>query len=351
MKYILSHTAAVIWYMRHEFPRIRGERTSRASVVGASAPDASSVARLQWFLRLEGVKLDFLVDDSSKRRHLKNLNTHVCTESLPEGSLVSIPSCWDEIPLYVVSPELAYLQVACGSTLQTAVYTGMALCSDYRIDVLANGGVVRRVSSDRRPASVASIGRFLDRAQGMKGVRPARRALRYVVEHAWSPKESGLAMFYGLPCHYGGMHIGTVTLNPCVEVYAGRDMFGEAKTETRYPDIVISAAHKGIRYDVAFDYDADSTHEGGDKAVKDRRRANAIATVRNLVHFTLVTSDISDFNYLVLMGERARRVLKQRRKPSLNVPRDSVEGRRVLSEYRERQLELFNSFVMGVRDF
>lgn len=198
---------------------------------------------------------------------------------------------------------------------------------------------------------MASIGRFLDRAQGMKGVRPARRALRYVVEHAWSPKESGLAMFYGLPCHYGGMHIGTVALNPCVEVYAGRDMFGEAKTETRYPDIVISAVHKGIRYDVAFDYDADSTHEGGDKAVKDRRRANAIATVRNLVHFTLVASDISDFNYLVLMGERARRVLKQRRKPSLNVPRDSVEGRRALSEYRERQLELFNSFVMGMRDF
>lgn len=351
MKYILSHKAAVIWYMRHEFPRVRGERISRASVAGASAPDAPSVERLQWFLSLEGVKLDFLVDDSSKRRHLKNMSTHVCTKGLPEGSLVSIPSCWDEIPLYVVSPELAFLQVACGSTLQTAVYTGMALCSDYRIDALADGGVVRRAPSDRRPASVSSIGRFLDRAKGMKGVRPARKALRYVVEHALSPKESGLAMFYGLPCHYGGMHIGTITLNPSVEVYAGRDMFGEVKTETRYPDIMISAFNKRTRYDVAFDYDADSTHAGDNKAVKDRRRANAIATVRNLVHFSLVTPDIFDFNYLVLMGERARKVLKQRRKPYLGVPRDSADGRKALGEYRERQIELFESFVRGGLDY
>ena len=351
MKYILSHTAAIVWYMRHESPRARGDRTSRASVTGSSVPNAASVARLQWFLDLEGVPLDVLVDDQRFCRCTKSLRVHLCTRELPEGSLIAITSPWSDIPLYVVCPELAYLQVVHRSELPTAVYAGMALCSDYRIDLNADGGVVQRARTDRRPTTLASIARYLDRAKGLTAVRPARTALQYVREHSRSPKESGLAMFYGLPCHYGGAGLGDVTLNPRIDIYAGKNRFGEIQTEARYPDILITANAKGVRYDVAFDYDADSTHKGQSKATKDRRRADAIAKVRSLIHFTLATDDISDFDYLVLMGERARRALKQRPRPLLDVPRESARGRELLRQYNDRRFDLFVSYVQGLRDF
>ena len=349
MKCILSHTAACIWYLSNAAPdELRG-RSSRASLAGAGVPHAAEIKRLQWFLGLEDVPLDLLVSDPGLRRTTDSVHVHVCRQEPPEGSLVPIPSGLDTIDLYIVRPELAFLLIARSSNMQLAIYTGMALCSDYRLDPVVPGGVVTRGESDHAPTSVEKIRAYLVRAKGCYGYRTALQALGHVTEHARSPKESGIAMFYGLPAHYGGMHLGEVALNPCIRVYRGESGgFGEESFEVRYPDVLISARGRdGIRRSVSFDYDADSTHKGDLKQIMDRRRANSIATVQDLTHYTIATFELGDIEYLIRLGDQARRVLKRRKVPILHEKPGSVEAHRRLEAFKRAQQELWDSFLRG----
>lgn len=346
MKCVLGHTAATIWYMRHKNPREIGSRSLRASLAYASIPSDEVIRKLQWFLDLEDIPLDFLTDDPLLRRRGKRVCAHLCRDSLPQGSLIGIPSGIDDLSLYITNPELTFVHMAATSDKLDAIYAGMALCSDYRIEPLGAGGIVTRSCSDVPLTSVSRIERFLVRAGSLFGARKARIALPYVLEHSRSPKESGLAMFYGLPPALGGMKLGTVRLNPCIKVFTGRDLFGKPQSEERYPDILLTSVTKsGVRRDVAFDYDSVSVHEGDAKLLDDRRRANAIATVDSIVHYSITTSDLEDFDYLVLMGERARRVLKLAARPTLRVSRESEEGRMQLARFRSRQDDLWKRFV------
>lgn len=90
MKVVISHVAAYLWLMRHANPCHAGERISRASLVGASAPDAARTRKLQWYLDLEDVPLDVLVTDSRQRRRNRYLHSHLCKGPLPSGSLIPI---------------------------------------------------------------------------------------------------------------------------------------------------------------------------------------------------------------------------------------------------------------------
>lgn len=348
MKCILSHTSACIWYARHESPRTTGERAARVSAKGASMPGLDRIAKLKWMLGLEDVQLDFLVDDRRKLRSNNQARAHLCTMDLPAGSLIQIPSGSDDIALYITSPELTFCLMSFRADVLASVYAGMSLCSDYRLDIWGVGGVVSRIGNGGPITTVSRIERYLSRASGITGVIPARKSLKYVREHARSPKESSLAMFYGLPAVYGGMALGDVVLNPVVNVYAGKDRAGDIRYERRYPDILISRlSAEGSRLAVAFDYDSDAAHGGREKALEDKRRANSIATLVRLVHFSVSTDDLGDLAYLRLLGDRARRVLKGRVQPVVRGARDSADARRRIQSFLERQRDLWSRFVDG----
>lgn len=346
MKCILSHTAACIWYLRHVAPRSVGERASRATITGAGAPDAKLADYLRWYLDLRDVSLDLLVDTQAAQRRSRAVRTHVCRRALPSGSLIAIPSGTDEVELYITCPELTYLQMARGTSLVQEVYVGMALCSEYRLDSVAAGGVVVRAGDDRPPTSPTRIRAYVERTAGVPGRRRAGKALSYVRERSRSPKESWLALFYGLPAYYGGMNLGAVTLNPLIEVYRGRDRYGERISEMRSPDILITRTDAdGVRHDVAFDYDADSTHAGDRKRLLDRRRANSIATVGQLTHFSIATEDLGDLAYLIRLGDQACKVLGGRVAPAVHGARNSADARLRIAEFERRQRELWDEFV------
>lgn len=345
MKCVLTHRAALLWYLRQHNPRRNGERASRARIDGAVAPSDDVVKRLRWFLDLEDLQLEFLVADHGQRRKTNAMRTHLCCVDLPAGSLVPIPSGVDGMDLYIVSPELLFILLASRGTIQEAIYYGMCLCSDFRLDASAPSGVVTRTEPSL--TTCQRIGEYLSRATALKGVGRARRAFPHLRDHARSPKECGLGMLFGLPHSLGGLCLGTVTFNPCIKVREGTQPDGKPRMARRYPDILITAhASKRNRRDIAVDYDSDSEHRRLGKISLDARRRNAIATVDHLVYYSLTTSDAQDFTYLKRLADQMRRQLGIRAWPELRASIDSYESRLKIASIEKSQFELWREFVL-----
>ena len=145
-------------------------------------------------------------------------------------------------------------------SIEETIYIGHALCSAYRIDETALGGISHREGKDKPLTSAASLARFLDTVPGFCGSAKARRALAYVRDNARSPMESALAMGFGLPVHFGGFGLGEIRLNQPIRLFDGNDS-GSRRFVTRIPDLTISARGRdGARRSVLVDFDADSVH-------------------------------------------------------------------------------------------
>lgn len=344
-KCVLSHLSALRWLLRHPNPRQKLPHTSRANLQQARFPSDVISRRLRWLHDLEDTQLEFLICESCGRK-TKIARTRLCNSKLPAGSLIPIDSRIDDVSLYVTSPELTFVQLCYGADILQAIYYGCALCSDYRLDPVARGGVALRGHADPRLTSVSRLSSFVESAKGVPGASLARRALPYIHEHSRSPREAGLAMLFGLPVKYGGMALGSITLNTRIDVYEGKDAFGRSRTAARYPDILITARPgREDRRDAAVDYDSDSEHSGHEKKSLDVRRRNALATVENLAHYTLTTQDANDFRYLMLTGERIRRQLGVRAWPSIRGPLEHADNRRKISELEHKRFELWDRFI------
>lgn len=346
MKCVLTHRPALLWYLRQPDPRREGARTSRTQVSGATVPPDAAVKKLQWFLDLEDVPLEFLVSDPARRRKTDSVRTHLCRAALPGGSLLPIPGGIDDIDLYIASPELLFALLAQQSSIQEAIYTGMCLCSDFRLDPVAPSGVVTR--TDGPLTTRQRIGEYLNRAPALKGIGRARQALPHLRDHARSPKECGLGMLFGLPHRLGGFALGSITFNPCIRVREGTGPDGRPRMKRRYPDILITArGQKRTRRDIAADYDSDSEHRRLGKVSLDARRRNAIATVDRLVHYSLTTSDAQDFSYLKHLSDQMRRQLGVRAWPELRTSLDSHESRLKIASIEKDQFDLWRRFVLN----
>ena len=206
--------------------------------------------------------------------------------------------------------------------------------------------VVYRAEGTHSIATVKSIGSYLNRAVGLRGVKRARVALPYIQEHARSPKECALGMLFCLPSTWGGFDLGSLAFNESVRVYDGMDRNGEKRFCTRYPDIVIrSTLRAGERRAVFVDYDPDATHSGDVKGLLDSRRRNDMATIRDTPHFTVTSDDAASFDYLEKLADRIRRALGGRMRPALRSSIDSAQARGTLAKARHRRQALWAQFL------
>lgn len=343
--YVLSHFSALQWMLGHRDPRV-GETALHRNVPHISdAPDARVVEELRWSIEIEGV-LDFLVIGDGVIRRSSSVCPHRCTQALPPGSLIPIGCHRADAELYVCSPELAFIQICQCVDTPAAIYLGMNACSDYRFDEFSPGGVVYRAEGTHSIATVKSIGSYLNRAVGLRGVKRARVALPYIQEHARSPKECALGMLFCLPSTWGGFDLGSLAFNESVRVYDGMDRNGEKRFCTRYPDIVIrSTLRAGERRAVFVDYDPDATHSGDVKGLLDSRRRNDMATIRDTPHFTVTSDDAASFDYLEKLADRIRRALGGRMRPALRSSIDSAQARGTLAKARHRRQALWAQFL------
>lgn len=348
MKVVISHIAAYLWLMRHANPCHAGERISRASLVGASAPDAARTRKLQWYLDLEDVPLDVLVTDSRQRRRNRYLHSHLCKGPLPSGSLIPIARDIEHFDVYCVCPELCFVQLCRNRDPVESVLFGMALCSDYRLDPVAPSGVVYREHNDSRLTNVDKLALYIRSASQEHGTKAATSILPFLHEGSRSPRESAVAMFYGLPQRLGGMALGKVALNPSVKVYEGRDRYGNEHIATRYPDVVFSTpAPDGTRRSVAFDYDSSAEHSETWKVAADSRRRNTIAAVENLVHYAIRLEDAQDYTYMVSLGDQARKVLGRRPWPQVPGFPHHADARAKAAELERKRFMLWTHLLQS----
>ena len=346
MKCILSHTTALQWFMRYTNPRHGSNRTSRASLAGASTPRPGQAEAIRNSLWLDTEEpLDVLVASEKVKQTVAGVRCHVCSGELPVGSLIPIVGPGD-IELYICCPELVFIQMASRTDPTGTIYYGTALSSEYRLDPVARGGVALREHTDEPLTTPARIATYLDRAAGVRGCKLAEKAQPYLLGRARSPKEAALGLMLSLPVRLGGYHLGAVTLNERIEIPDGIDRFGVPRTSTRYPDIIIRNRDRtGRPRAVAADYDAFAVHADAHAMARDARRRNELATMEGFTYFTITTDEARDFEYMEKLAERMRLALGQRKQPYLSGHADSVDNRALLERTHRAQYDFWARFV------
>lgn len=147
----------------------------------------------------------------SLRSQVAGVVSHVRAKPLPRGAyhrLESAVSSEGEAT-YVSGPEALFVQLAAALPFLELVALGSELCAGYVLRPGEGRGFVWR----RPIMTKRSLGRFVDRCAGTRGVKSARLALPMIVEGALSPPEARAALLAALPTRRGGYGRGVPLLN------------------------------------------------------------------------------------------------------------------------------------------
>ncbi len=200
----------------------------------------------QWQTPSKRHHLHVLVDHNGSSIRMATIESHVQTRELPPNSII-----WLDRHASMVCPELLFLQMAQVLSLPALVLLGYELCGNFSRAPIASqqSKAITHVPS---ATSVAQISTYLTSAVGVWGVKAARRALRYVSDHALSVPESILATMYALPLEEYGYGMGFISLNQRVRIGDENPDEHERKgsvAKSRFPDLMLSIAPIGINYD------------------------------------------------------------------------------------------------------
>ena len=173
--------------------------------------------------------LHVAVSASELRRDLRGFEFSLFPREFPAGTL------WALSPQVLVpSFSRYYVDKARMLDFEEAVLLGMELCGHYAHDVPGNGG--SRCEFLVEPAlTYDELLEYLDSANGMRGIKAARTAARWVAENSYSPQESILALEQYLMPMRGGRGYPKPQLNPTVSVPP--DMRDLVARESFKPDI------------------------------------------------------------------------------------------------------------------
>ena len=207
--------------------------------------------------------LDVLTGPNATRRPLAGLTLYQGYNSIPPGSFVKIAEMGNDI-LCMASPEMCFLYAASVLPLHEVVYVGNQLCAQYVTDSDSDIG-----QRNRDPiTNVNKIKRFLKNADGLKGIKKARTAIKYVVDGCNSPKEVFLAAIARLPRHYGGYGLPEFVMNGAVKLTKdGSSLVGY---DVLRADMVWYKQRKLV------EYESNLVHLDKDQHEHDKKRSNAI---------------------------------------------------------------------------
>ena len=210
----------------------------------------------------------FLVSDSRQRRSPYGCFVSRLVPDLPEKSSVYrvIDPKLRSAPfdLYIVSPELSFVQMANRFSLVETIGYGFELCGTYTPSECAKEepAQLMRLSSAQR------LDAYCKRVPGMHGVVRARKAVGAVLDNSHSIKETELAMMLSLSKRMHGFATPRPTLNYPIKVQGKRESFMsqiDYEIDLCWPDCF-----------VGIEVDSKKYHKGEMKLVKDARRRNTL---------------------------------------------------------------------------
>ncbi len=155
-----------------------------------------------------GECFDVLVGDKPSRRHARALTLRSISAPLPDGSFFKVAN-----GVYACAPELLFLLAAADLPITSLIALGCELCGTYSLFNPSPYGVKHAQLTD-----IATMTAFLERAQGMHGIKKARRALKWIADGSASARETDLYMMLCLPGKLGGFALPKASLNTTLDV-------------------------------------------------------------------------------------------------------------------------------------
>lgn len=366
MRVCLSHITAFKWYMHNPRLEVGSQRKNATSVSIAhaefSTPSFSDVELLSHYLfgkelnasanaievltssRQGAVSLDFLVGHVGNRRSVEGVNAHVMEGALPPLSFCFIGNI-AHMELYIVSPELLFLQLCDVLNLEEAVFCGSSLCSNYLMCSGDNGGVTLRNESGGPLTSVEKLKAYVKQCGGRRGSGKAQVILPYVLKNSYSPMETGIAMMYRMPKRLGGFGFRDVALNEEIRLKAASLGCSASSAVVRKPDILVTVNRAGKCFRAGIDYDSSAVHTQSDRIYFDSLRRNEIAAGKQFSHFTITKRQALEFGAFCEVGNQVRQVLGIRADAHLRVGRNTPEGIRKHQELLHKQFKLWAKVV------
>lgn len=301
----------------------------------------------------ESAPLSVAVPDAKYRLRLKDVTNTVYSHGLPAGSFLDLGD-----GLFISSPELLFVELANIMSFEVLLLTGMELCGTFTRDAAAprGGEVTYHVSP---VTCVESILSFAKGCEGTRGLGPAKEALEWVLDNAWSPMEAVVATLAVLPVDMLGYGLWPIELNPRMNSEEG------ATKDSRVPDLVVRGTDVGINYDgedhlpvqdvvnaairVAQSPDSSAEKELADAiarvrggAVSDKRRDRDLASAGMSV-LSMTKEDLYERGGLDRLVLQVIETIERKGKRRLDKQRMAISNR-LLSELRQ---ELIWSLLPG----
>ena len=182
---------------------------------------------------------DILVPGSNPPRCPDRFRPHKQHARLPRHALYPL---WDGV--FVVSPELCFVQMCQSLEFNEALELGMELCGTY---ALRPEGLEDEAQRDYPLIDAETLRRHLQSWQGLNGLTLARKASRCLVTGSASPMETKLYLLLCLPLQYGGYNLGRPELNPEFDLTQG-EMEILRRTKVK-PDMLWRQERLIIEYD------------------------------------------------------------------------------------------------------
>lgn len=266
MAIFIGHKTALAYWRTHD--RNWAQPISQAAPQENNSPYYSQIdTGILWKFGIDEKPVSILVSCKANMRKSQNLSPRIWSGKHPSRSFCKIAQ-----GLYISTPEAAFLQLGKESSLIQLITIGYELCGSYGLSAQSDSGFLRR-----EPRSNPQfIERYLEKCDGIHGVKAAKRASSYIAKGSASPMESLLSMLLCLPPSLGGFGLPRPELNFPIETNEGGIVM--RRCDLYWPD---------QRF--ALEYDSDTFHSDASKLHLDSSRRSTLEKAG--VHVVSVTKN------------------------------------------------------------
>lgn len=292
MAIFIGHKTALAYWRTHD--RSWAQPISQAAPQENNSPYYSQMdTGILWKFGIDEKPVSILVSCKANMRKSQNLSPRIWSGKHLSRSFYKIAQ-----GLYVSTPEATFLQLGKESSLIQLITIGYELCGSYGLSAQSDSGFLRR-----EPRSNPQlIERYLEKCDGIHGVKAAKRASSYIAKGSASPMESLLSMLLCLPRSLGGFGLPRPELNFPIETNEGGVLM--RRCDLCWPD---------QRF--ALEYDSDTFHSDASKLHLDSSRRSTLEKAG--IHVVSVTKNqVFDRGQLFNLATIASKRLGKRLSPT-----------------------------------
>lgn len=266
MAIFIGHKTALAYWRTHD--RNWAQPISQAAPQENNSPYYSQMdTGILWKFGIDEKPASILVSCKANMRKSQNLSPRIWSGKHLSRSFYKIAQ-----GLYISTPEATFLQLGKESSLIQLITIGYELCGSYGLSAQSDSGFLRR-----EPRSNPQlIERYLEKCDGIHGVKAAKRASSYIAKGSASPMESLLSMLLCLPPSLGGFGLPRPELNFPIETNEGGVLM--RRCDLCWPD---------QRF--ALEYDSDTFHSDTSKLHLDSSRRSTLEKAG--IHVVSVTKN------------------------------------------------------------